>query len=302
MGALQLLQPGTLWEKIVWCTEQALACGALQPIPTQSTVIDQAGISFLVRILENLARKETAKRQQDRQAALGKDFNPFLPYDPDLFVADCSETHLYLLNKYNVVAHHLLIVTRHFVDQETRLTREDFTALWLALTEIDGLGFYNSGRVAGASQRHKHLQVVPLPLSAAERVPIEAAFTLADWQNPIVRSAVLPFRHAAMPLSWNPDASLQAVVEQTLTAYETLMTDLNLLSPDSQLLGAYNLLITRQWMLIIPRQQEQFETISVNSLGFAGTLFVRDAVQLERLQTIGPLTLLQQVAVPLAAG
>ncbi|NIO40609.1 MAG: phosphorylase, partial [Burkholderiales bacterium] len=38
--------------------------------------------------------------------------NPFLPYGKDLFVSDISETHLALLNKFNVIDYHLLIVTR----------------------------------------------------------------------------------------------------------------------------------------------------------------------------------------------
>ena len=69
-----------------------------------------------------------------------------------------------LLNKYNVVPHHLLIITRHFESQESALTQADFQALWTCLAEYDSLGFYNSGESAGASQPHKHLQTVPLPM------------------------------------------------------------------------------------------------------------------------------------------
>ena len=40
----------------------------------------------------------------------------------------------------------------------------DFDALARGLAAIDGLAFYNGGTVAGASQPHKHLQLVPVPL------------------------------------------------------------------------------------------------------------------------------------------
>jgi len=43
----------------------------------------------------------------------------------------------------------------------------------------------------------------------------------------------------------------------------------------------YNLLATRRWMLVVPRRQERYEKISVNALGFAGSLFVRNAAELE---------------------
>ena len=46
-----------------------------------------------------------------------------------MFVADVSDTHLCLLNKFNVIEHHLLIVTRKFEHQETLLTVRDFQAV-----------------------------------------------------------------------------------------------------------------------------------------------------------------------------
>lgn len=289
------LQPGMLWPKVIARTQHALECGALQPIPTESDFIEQDDIRFLVRMLANLARKAVANDQQEQQAKSGKDFNPFLPYDPDLFVADLSDTHVCLLNKYNVVDHHLLLITREFEEQETLLTERDFAALWLCLAEIDGLGFYNSGKMAGASQRHKHLQLVPLPLvPTGEKIPIESALKTATWTNGIGKSPTLPFRHA---LLWF-DVPPQQAAQTTLEAYYKLLTELNLYSrSDHQLQGAYNLLITRQWMLMVPRKQEQFESIPVNSLGFAGTLFVRNQEQLERLKAMRPLRLLKEVAV-----
>jgi hypothetical protein len=48
--------------------------------------------------------------------------------------------------------------------------------------------------------------------------------------------------------------------------------------------GAYNLLFTREWMLIVPRKQEEFEKISVNSLGFAGALLVKNQQQMQLQQ------------------
>lgn len=296
-SARSLLQPGTLWERAVAQSRYALESGALYPIPTESTVIEQNGIRFLVRILSSLARKEEAKQQQQVEKS-DKNFNPFLPYDRDLFVADLSDTHVCLLNKYNVVDHHLLIITRDFEDQETLLTLNDFVALWVCLAEVEGLGFYNSGKLAGASQRHKHLQLVPLPLlPTGENIPIETAFTTAMWDGPVGKTS-LPFRHAICRLSWNEQLSPQQAAQISLDAYYTLLNVLDLYrSADRQLIGAYNLLVTRQWMLIVPRRQEQFGSIPVNSLGFAGTLFVRSQEQFEQLQGISPLNLLKGVAV-----
>jgi ATP adenylyltransferase len=61
-------------------------------------------------------------------------------------------------------------------------------------------------------------------------------------------------------------------------------------------MAPYNLLVTRRWMLAVPRSRERFDSISVNALGFAGSLFVRDAAEMQRLREAGPMRVLQEVA------
>jgi len=51
-------------------------------------------------------------------------------------------------------------------------------------------------------------------------------------------------------------------------------------------------------MLLVPRTQEHFGTISVNALGFAGSLFVRDEAEMAMLRATGPMSALKAVAVP----
>ena len=57
-----------------------------------------------------------------------KPANPFLPYNEDLWVDHLSDTHTLLLNKFNVVAHHLLVVTRSYESQLDRLNASDLQA------------------------------------------------------------------------------------------------------------------------------------------------------------------------------
>ncbi len=301
-----LLKPGTLWTSVKQQTEHALKCGALLSIPTEFEFVEQDNVRFLVRILSNLNRKKAAKEKQEKQSATsGQEFNPFLPYEKDLFVADISDTHVCILNKFNVVDYHLLIITRAFEEQESLLTLEDFTAMWACLADFDGLAFYNSGKIAGASQRHKHLQLVPLPLApSGVQIPIEPLLKAVRFQDSnatLPGKAVrfqdsnatlpgLPFIHAFAPL--DPDWVQGG--QATLEVYRTL---LNAVGLDAGQLGAYNLLATREWMLIVPRSQEHFQSISVNSLGFAGALLVRNAAEMELLKAEGPMTILKNVAI-----
>ncbi len=299
-----LAQPGALWARLTACTERALRSGALQPIATAYERVEQAGIPFILRMLANLVRKEQAAKERTRPPAGGA-CNPFLPYDPDLFVTEISATHLGLLNKFNVLDHHLLIVTRAFEEQDRLLNRHDFEALWACLHAIDGLGFYNGGRIAGASQRHKHLQLVPLPLAPqGPAIPIAAAFTGLDCNDSIDIAPLLPFRHAFV--RFEPQR-VQAPVEAaavTLELYRRMLRAVGLLdcatmvAEDQRQTGPYNLLVTRTWMLLAPRSQECFDTVPVNALGFAGALLVRNEQQARVVKAQGPLTVLQQVALP----
>ncbi len=285
-------------------SDRALECGALLSIPTEYEFVEQGGVRFLVRTLSNLIRKDKAIKKLDEQTSSGdRTFNPFLPYEDDLFVADISDTHVCILNKFNVVDYHALIVTRAFEAQDTWLTLNDFAAMWTCLAEFDGLVFYNAGKTAGASQRHKHIQIIPLPFIPTEvQIPIAPLMASATFQDSIGTIASLPFVHAFARLDLMGDNSLLQAAETTLTCYLRLLRAIDL--PDTENTssnkqsGAYNLLATREWMLLVARSRESFESISVNALGFAGALLVRDRQQMQILKDCGPMNLLQQVAVP----
>ncbi len=297
-----LLTPNTLLPAIVRRTAHALECGALRPIETVSIALEDGGVRFVVRQVSSLVHKarERGAHATDPSPA---PFDPFLPYDPDLFVADISRTHIALLNKFNVIDRHLLVVTRAFEEQEALLGIDDFAAWLTCLAECEGLGFYNGGEAAGASQRHKHMQIVPLTLGGTT-LPIE----------PLVSSALsagcdvatldgLPFIHAfaRLPLATAPDAAHAA-----LDCYLRLMQMLGLrdsadAAPAGRQAGPYNLLLTPRWMLLVPRRTECAEGVSINALGFAGSLFVRDSGQMETVRRLGPMTLLERVSLPRGA-
>jgi ATP adenylyltransferase len=268
-----MLEPGTLWSATVECSKAALRCGALQPIATEREAIEADGIDFVVRVLAHLDRKHAALVVQHRDGS-----DPFLPYDEDLFVAAVSDTHVCLLNKFNVLDHHLLLVTRAFEEQESSLTRADFAALAACMAEFDAFAFYNAGYAAGASQPHKHLQLVPVPIGLGpERTPID------PWLRE--QSRKLSFRHAFARLAEGVDP---------FATYQDLLRAVELdRSP-----RPYNLLVTRDWMLVVPRSRASFEGVFVNALGFAGGLLVGSREQMERVRELGPLTILREVGEP----
>lgn len=291
-----MFETGTLWDSLTRASANALESGTLHSIPTEYEFVEDANVRFLVRIVTNLARKHHAKVES---GGGGKQSNPFLPYDPEMYVADASETHVCLLNKFNVVDHHLLIVTREFEHQQSPLNHGDFEALWRCMEEYDSLGFYNGGTISGASQPHKHLQLVPLPMAPeGPRIPVEPLLEAADVQDGSGRAAGLPFPHVFTRIAPERSATLSDAAEMTLSLYGEMMNSLGLHSDVAQsdrIDRNYNLLVTRQWMLLVPRGRERFESISLNALAFAGALLVREESEMAALRNHGPMKALEYV-------
>jgi sulfate adenylyltransferase (ADP) / ATP adenylyltransferase len=237
------------------------------------------------------------------QAGDDRERNPLMPPEPALTVGDITPTHVGVLNKFPVVEHHLLVVTKQFVPQEAALDRDDFAAVARCLAAVDGLVFYNGGRAAGASQPHKHLQLVPLPLDdGLWAVPIEAVFDSWAATGHVARLLRLPFRNAFSLLDPLEDQrraahQLEELYAAQLAAIGVVDEDLPRAANDETVRPApYNLLVTRRWMLAVPRSRERFGTISINALGFAGSLFVRDEDELQDLREAGPMRVLKAVS------
>lgn len=72
------------------------------------------------------------------------------PFEEGLYVGDINTEFRVLLNKFNVVRHHILIASRSFVQQETRLTASVFDAVLRCVRELHAFAFFNCGPLSGA--------------------------------------------------------------------------------------------------------------------------------------------------------
>src|SRR5688500_18616535 len=148
--------------------------------------VQDHGVEFVLRVATRLPQGETAAGRGADLAPLPR--NPFLAPDPQLVVRErLTATHRAMLNKFSVLREHLLVVTRKFREQRELLDEGDFEALAACMADAEVLAFYNGGPEAGASQPHKHLQVVTLPLSPRHLVPMDVLLR--------TNTPSLPFRH-----------------------------------------------------------------------------------------------------------
>ncbi len=256
-----------LWDQVAARSASALAAGALEPIPTVQREVPDHGVRYGVRVMANPRWKPSAPRSAT---------NPFLPPDPRLTVCDWGPEHALILNKFPIFADHLLLISRDFVPQTAPLALSDWVAARSLLRAADGLLFYNGGEVAGASQPHRHIQLVRTPLGPGEGAfPTEGALD----------SGALGISVAGADMPEDP--------AEAYALYQTLHQALGL--HDAR---PYNLLATARRLWLIPRSAEHFQGVSVNALGFAGSFLVRSEAAADALTAAGPLEALRQTGAP----
>ena len=298
-----------LLQRIRAVSAAALRTGALQPIETASTLLsDGNGPPFLVRVVRNLSRKDGAggaRRDPTKAQASGSRggaaaaFNPFLPYDRALYVEHVAPRHVLLLNKFNVVDDHVLLVTEAFEEQGSGMSEGDVQAMVGCLRQVDGVGFYNSGGVAGASQRHKHVQIVcgsVGEMGALEGVcPFDARFSAAARAvaaGETFECEELGFAHAGV-------GTEGAGVKEWWERYGKALKRVRELCGEGV---EFNVVATRRWMVVVGRSEECFDGVSVNALGFVGCLLVRTDEMLDKVREVGGLRILQSTAFGEARG
>ena len=117
--------------------------------PSQTKIIEDAGIKFEVGTIS--AREWSKPRSKNSE-------NPFLPpFEPNVFISDLEPNHRLIFNKYSVAREHVLVLTKDVQEQTDPLTKDDFQACLTTITSLDAVMFFNCGRTAGSSQKHKHM-------------------------------------------------------------------------------------------------------------------------------------------------
>ncbi|KJE95539.1 Ap4A phosphorylase II [Capsaspora owczarzaki ATCC 30864] len=306
-------QPEQLAETIRRSVATARAAGSLFSIDARSSIHVQEGVQFIIRVSNALDKKKAEdKRTEEKQSP--KD--PFMaPFEPGMFVGRLSDTHSAVLNKFNIVENHTLVITRDFVPQGTPLTLADMTSTLQVVDALDGFGFYNCGPLSGASQPHKHTQVFPRNTPGiGSNVPIEAALPprLANEASQTVHHIPAfsrAFRHAFVWLTPSKGVSASGTAAHAhnsvqraqdlhaayLKALDYLEIPANHPHEPADAAPSYNVLFTAEWLLVVPRAADSHDGIGCNAVGFTGSLFVRTPEDAAKLEVLTPLGLLAAV-------
>ena len=260
---------------------RALEQGALVPLDTRTLEIPT---------LQPFLLRELISRPPKHLRPEGPKPNPFLPHDRPLEVAPLGGSHVLLLNKYPVQSCHLLVITRQWQPQSGWLDAADWAAVAAVAADTGGLWFFNSAATAGASQPHRHLQLLP-------RNAGEPSCPLSPHMKSLLEGA--PPWPWAYRLSARRDPLGASDLPELYTRHCRSL-GLGVAGHDPAPAHAYNLLFDDHWFLTVLRRREQQAGFSVNALGFAGYLLCTTESNLDWLARHGPWRLLADVALPAA--
>ena len=269
----------TYWKKALHQTQLSINDESLYPLKTRIITSDlYQNNDFIIRKLDTL--------NFNKERIYGPKQNPFCPWDKILEIDKIDDDHQLILNKYPVQKGHILLITNNWKPQNGWLDINDWKAIQKVNKDTSGLWFFNSSPIAGASQPHRHFQLL-------RRSKDEISCPREKW-------------FLEMKLDKDRDSKLKKNIfvskfnflENSISLYELyleLCMKLSLGDPISDLKPRhpYNLLITNKWIAIIKRSNDHIHGFSINGLGFAGYLLVTEKSDINYLKKFGPEKLLE---------
>ena len=267
------------WEKALQKTKISINSKSLFPLQTTDITENlYKGNDFIIRELDITKFK--------KNTLIGPKINPFKPWDKILEIDSIGNGHQLILNKYPVQLGHVLLITNEWKEQNGWLDIKDWEAIKEVNKDTTGLWFFNSGPLAGASQPHRHIQLL-------RRDPSELSCPREKW---ILALNNLNYKNEKFSKNIILKKFSKSLNEENIhEIYKDLSYNLGLGDPrnDKKPKYPYNLIFTDRWMIIIKRRTDNLFGISINALGFAGYILVTEKSNIKYLRELGPEKLLE---------
>jgi len=275
---------------------QATLSGDLKTLYSDRYTISDGSLEYSVNVKRATV---TSERPMNLTPGLPPK-DPFMPPHEQDWNSRYSNDYTLLLNKFNVMNNHVLIITKHFESQFAPLSGSCLQVMHEVVVDADGFGFYNAGKEAGPSQSHRHMQVVT---RADNALPFYDLITESSKKSEIgvpFSSEQFKFRHSicqiaqetadpASFLSWY-NACLK---HSSLLPVPMIGDRVDLNGP----INPHNVLMGINWLMVVPRTLADLHEIPGNGLNFIGSFYIRNQSQFETLKTISPMNVLIQLGV-----
>eukprot|EP00792_Barthelona_sp_PAP020_P012376 TRINITY_DN701_c0_g1_i1.p1 TRINITY_DN701_c0_g1~~TRINITY_DN701_c0_g1_i1.p1 ORF type:complete len:323 (+),score=80.29 TRINITY_DN701_c0_g1_i1:347-1315(+) len=240
--------------------------------------------------------------------------DPFTDSHTELYLETLNEDYYLTLNKYPAVEGHGLMVTHKFIPQFLPLDYKELYLMFEVTKRNNCFTFINIGRNSGASQPHRHMQVLPLPFGdMLPELPLDLIARTSFQEERVFEISIFNFKHKCVSIS---SLNFEEIFELYLEAMKQLdlpfrdyykpfldviYEDINnplidIYSLENvEKIPSYNVIFTKEFLLIVPRKQSYYESIPINSIPFAGSIFVHYAEDTEVFKKKQPIELFENV-------
>ena len=269
----------TYWTKALEQTSLSIKKNSLYPLETNDVTKEFYDKNdFIIRKLDTLKFK--------KKICYGPKLNPFRPWEKILEIEKIGKYHQLILNKYPVQKGHILLITNTWKPQNGWLDINDWAAIKNVNKDTCGLWFFNSSPIAGASQPHRHIQLLRRSKDQIS-CPREKWFLNLE----ICNGNDTKLKQSIVVSHFN----FQENPSNIYKLYLELTKKIGLGDPnnDEKPRYPYNILITNNWIAIIRRRFDHLHGFSVNGLGFAGYLLITEKSDINYLKNYGPEKLLE---------
>ncbi len=273
----------SIWSKALEISKEAVSSGAVIPLNTIKYKSSEKFCDYELRFLKSPIPKYLIE--------YGPKNNPFIPWDSRLQIQDINNRHTLILNKYPVQLGHMLLITNSWKPQNGWLDEYDFEAIQKVDNDTTGLWFFNSSNEAGASQPHRHFQL--LPRHSNESVCPRYKWFCSLLNNNNEMKSLISHCISIRPRNKNKESN----TNDLFNSYKSMINEMNLGEIDliNKPLKPYNLLITSEWIALITRKKDRSNGFSLNALGFAGYFLATKKSYVDTLIKYGPDKILMDV-------
>lgn len=217
--------------------------------------------------------------------------DPFAPPRKSV-ITEVPPEFVCMLNKYSLEKGHFLAVTDQFVPQNGPVRPQDLIMLYDVVQRPSKrtYAFLNGGPDSGASQKHRHFQFMQVP-DLGEPVWPDAIFNA----NP---KATEPQSHPSVPVAHFLLPILDATRESLVKSWEKLFALAKKAAGTEDDEMAFNFLLTKEYMMILPRFQSNWDDISVGGTVMVGSIPVEEPKLLDIVKKAGITELMRRVGFP----
>jgi ATP adenylyltransferase/5',5'''-P-1,P-4-tetraphosphate phosphorylase II len=214
--------------------------------------------------------------------------------DSSIEITRINDSHILLYNKFCISRSQLMIVTADsYRRQHDALDEDDLEVARIVLLSMKSphYVFFNGGVVAGASRKHKHLQVMRMPKDSTH------LFINLDSTK---KFPEMPYKYFCSDFTDHERSGLPPK-ETMLKLYRNLLDQCEKLLPakDGESVS-HNFVLTNKWMLLIPRSKRNFEGSSdVNAPGMLGMIWLKHDEEVSKWKKLGPARVLRHLGIPI---